>query len=147
MAFLSTDCIADGHRFVEDLEAGDHYRRHVGIVANIVREKCVESVAAAEKYLPICALITTVTELIALQTVGHVVVSKGFPLRVEPGYALLSAEPKPANSIFPNAPNGAARQALAFRVAAEGFSLTGYTGTARQTLPPTVFQSGLRGWW
>ena len=69
-------------------------------------------------------MITTITELIALQAVGHVVVSKAFLLRIEPGYALLSAEPKPAQSIFLYAPNGAARQALAFRVAGEGSVLT-----------------------
>ena len=79
MAFLSTDLGADGHRFVEDFEAGDHDRRHVGIVADIFREKCIQPIAAAKEHLPIRALITTVTELIALQAVGHVVVSKGFP--------------------------------------------------------------------
>jgi hypothetical protein len=61
-------------------------------------------------------LITTVTEFIALQAVGHVIISEDFLVRIESGYSLLSAEPKPANSIFPNATNRAARQALALRV-------------------------------
>ena len=118
--FLEYGFSADGNRFVEDFEARDHYRRHIGIVADIFREESIEPIAAAKEHLPIWALITTGTELIALQAVGHVVVSKGFRPRIESGYALLSAEPKPANSIFPNAPNRAARQALVFRVAGEG---------------------------
>ena len=40
----------------------------------------------------------------------------------------------------------AARQALAFRVAGERFASAGRIGTVRQTLPPIVSQSGLRGW-
>src|SRR5208283_3696203 len=87
------------------------------------REKCIEPIAAAKEHLPIRALKATVTELIALQAVGHVVVSKGFRFRIKPVYALLSAEPKPAQSIFLNAPNGAARQALPFRVAGERSAL------------------------
>ena len=43
-------------------------------VPDLVGIKCIEPVAAAEEYLPIRALITTVTELIALQPVGDVVV-------------------------------------------------------------------------
>jgi len=109
--FLKYRLCADGHRVVFDFKASDHYRWHVGIVPDIFREERIEPIAAAKEHLPIWALITTVTELVALQAVGHVVVSKAFLLRIEPGYALLSAEPKPAQSIFLNAPNGAARQA------------------------------------
>ena len=109
MAFFSTDLGADGYRFVEDFEAGDHYRRHVGIVADIFREKCVEPIAAAKEHLPIRALcITGLTELISLQAVGHVVISKRFRLRIEARYAVLRAEPKSANLVFQNPLNNAA---------------------------------------
>src|ERR1700745_3154138 len=121
--FLKHGSGTDGHRFVEDSEAGDYDRRHVGIVPDIVREKCIQPIGAAKEHLPIQAVITARTELIALQAVGHVVVSKRFSLRIESGYALLSAEPKPASSIFQNAPDRSARQTLVFRVTGEQSAL------------------------
>ena len=121
--FLEYRFSADGHRFVEDFEAGDHYRRHIGIVPDFFREERIKPITAAKEHLAIWALITTVTELIALQPVGHVVVSKRFQRGIEPGYTLLSAEPKPPQSIFLNAANRAARQALGFREAGERSAL------------------------
>ena len=109
----------DGHRPVEDGEARDHDRRHVAVVLNVLGHECVEPIAAAEEDLPIRGLKTPGTELVALQAVGHVVVSECSTPRIEPRYALLGAEPEPAESIFQNAPNAAAGQALAFRVAGE----------------------------
>ena len=115
---------ADGHRFVEDFEASDHDRRHVGIVPDIFREERGNAIAAAKEHLSIPALlITTPRELIALQAVGDVVVSKCLRLRIEPGYPLLGADPKPACAIFENAHDVDAGQALDFRVAGEGFVL------------------------
>ena len=118
--FLEHRLSADRHRFVEDFEASDHYRRHVGIVPDVFREERIEPIAAAKEHLPISALITTITELIALQAVGHVVVSKRLQLsgsnRDMPFWVLSQSLP---DSIFQNAANAAARQALAFRVAGE----------------------------
>src|SRR5215472_3068061 len=64
--FLKYRLTTDGQGRVEDFEASDHYWRHVGIVADIFREKCIKPIAAAKEHLPISALITTVTEFIAL---------------------------------------------------------------------------------
>ena len=54
--FLEHRLGPDGHRFVEDLEAGDHDRRHVGIVPDIFREECIEPIAAAKEDLPVWRL-------------------------------------------------------------------------------------------
>ena len=63
-------------------------RRAPRDVPDLVGIKCIEPVAAAEEYLPIRALITTVTELIALRPVGDVVVysaGKGNAHRIQNG--------------------------------------------------------------
>ena len=64
------------------------------IVSDIFREKRVDPIAAAKNISPLRIAMTTPTELIALQAVCDVVVPKGFRVRIEPGYALLSAEPE-----------------------------------------------------
>ena len=53
--FLQGCVVADGNRFVEDLEVGNHHRRDDGIGLDAVGVEHVEALDAAEEQLPVAA--------------------------------------------------------------------------------------------
>src|SRR4029077_21174592 len=65
----------------------------------------------------------TCVEIVALQAVVDVIVSKRPVVRIEPGDSFPGAEPKPAVPIIQNALNDAAGQALIHRVLGKRFVL------------------------